>query len=186
MGRITRKYYGEKGANRLTVKMESGRTITYDPARLRGVNVYDTEERAFAPGDRIQFTAKDRELRVVNRTMGTLDALDGSRATVRLDGGRTIRFDVRDHPHIEMAYALTSYVVQSETAKRSILYVDNTKAHEKIVNARTLYVGASRGVDEVIVVTDEKVGAITNLSRNISERIAMEPDLPQAERGLHI
>ena len=182
--------YGEilkadKDANLLTVKMESGRTVTYDPKRLYGVNVYDTEERAFAPGDRIQFTAKARDLGVVNRTMGTLNALDGSQATVTLDGGRKIRFDVTDQPHLDMAYALTSYVVQSETAKRSILYVDNTRAHENIVNARTLYVGASRGVDEVIVVTDEKVRALTNLSRDISERIAMEAEIPQPEHVLH-
>ena len=54
-----------------------------------------------------------------------------------LDTGPTIRFDVRDHPHLEMAYALTSYVVQSETAKRAILYVDNTRAHEQIALERS-------------------------------------------------
>jgi ATP-dependent exoDNAse (exonuclease V) alpha subunit len=43
--------------NTVTVTRESGERLTYDPRRLQGVTVYREAERAFANGDRVQFTA---------------------------------------------------------------------------------------------------------------------------------
>ncbi|MDQ1470861.1 MAG: hypothetical protein QOJ99_2341, partial [Bryobacterales bacterium] len=44
-------------ANQITVKRGDGKTITYDPVRLKGVTIYEPELRSFAEGDRVQFTA---------------------------------------------------------------------------------------------------------------------------------
>ena len=49
-------------ANTLTVELENGSSVTYDPRRLRGVNVFRETEREFATGDRIQFTAPNKDL----------------------------------------------------------------------------------------------------------------------------
>ena len=40
--------------NILTVELANGSSVTYDPRRLRGVNVFRETEREFATGDRIQ------------------------------------------------------------------------------------------------------------------------------------
>jgi hypothetical protein len=41
--------------NESTVRSDNGRSLTYNPTRLSGVNVYTEAERLFAEGDRIQF-----------------------------------------------------------------------------------------------------------------------------------
>jgi hypothetical protein len=43
--------------NALRVDLKDGREASYDPRRLRGVTVYETAERNFSKGDRIQLTA---------------------------------------------------------------------------------------------------------------------------------
>ena len=64
-------------ANTLTVDLDNGSSATYDPRRLRGVNVYRETTREFATGDRIQFTAPDKNLGVANRDLGTVTSLEG-------------------------------------------------------------------------------------------------------------
>jgi hypothetical protein len=44
--------------------------LTYDPAKVRGVSIYEPEVRTFAEGDRVQFTAPLRVLGVSNRDLG--------------------------------------------------------------------------------------------------------------------
>src|SRR5208282_4654576 len=46
--------------NALTVELENATTVTYDPRRLKGVNVFREVEREFATGDRVQFTAPNK------------------------------------------------------------------------------------------------------------------------------
>jgi len=59
--------------NLVTVACGDGRRVTYDPKRLRGVNLYQSEERPFAAGDRIQFRAPVRV--GSNRAKGELHRL---------------------------------------------------------------------------------------------------------------
>src|SRR5262249_60659600 len=59
-------------SNSLTVERINGERLTYDPSRLHGVSVYQEQQRAFAPGDRVQFTAPHREQQIANREFGTL------------------------------------------------------------------------------------------------------------------
>jgi ATP-dependent exoDNAse (exonuclease V) alpha subunit len=86
-------------ANTLTVDLDNGSSATYDPRRLRGVNVYRETTREFATGDRIQFTAPDRDLGVANRDLGTVTSLEHGKIAVRLDGKeeRTITFDPKEY-----------------------------------------------------------------------------------------
>ncbi len=73
-------------ANTLTVELENGSSVTYDPRRLRGVNVFREVEREFAIGDRLQFTAPNKDLGVANRDLGTVVGLEEGKMTLRLDG----------------------------------------------------------------------------------------------------
>lgn len=175
----------DRDLNRLTVQKRDGTAVTYDPARLRGVSVYEPQERSFAPGDRVQFTAKSSTLDVNNRALGTLQGLDAGRAAVALDDGRTVTFHVSDHPHLDFGYALTSYVAQGETVDRVVCYLDNSRAHENITNQRLAYVACSRGRHEAIVITDDKSRAYANLERDVSERVAILPEKPEHRMERH-
>jgi hypothetical protein len=55
--------------NDITVSLEDGRTVTYDPRRLKGVNAYQEAAREFATGDRLQFTSGDKKLGVASRDL---------------------------------------------------------------------------------------------------------------------
>ena len=72
--------------NTVTVSLESGSTATYDPRRLKGVNVFREVEREFAAGDRVQFTAPNKDLGVANRDLGTIVSLADATMTLKLDG----------------------------------------------------------------------------------------------------
>ena len=81
--------------NTVTVEREDGQSVTYDPRRLRGVNAYREVPREFATGERIQFTARDKDLGVNNRDLGIIIKIETSQITVLMDGKeeRTVCFD---------------------------------------------------------------------------------------------
>jgi conjugative relaxase-like TrwC/TraI family protein len=170
--------------NTLTVQRAAGERVTYDPRRLLGVTVYQKEERALAVGDRVQFTAPSRELRVANRELGTIRELAGGQARVDLDDGRQVAFKVADHPHLDLGYAVTSYSGQGLTAERTIVHIDSDRSPESIVNQRLIYVAGSRGRHDLQIFTDNAAALVHNVSRDVSHRSAVE-QAPSARKPEH-
>jgi hypothetical protein len=72
--------------NALTVVLANGSNVTYDPRRLRGINVFRETEGEFATGDRVQFTPPNKELGVANRDLGTVISLEDKTMVLRMDG----------------------------------------------------------------------------------------------------
>src|SRR5262249_41165468 len=92
--------------NVVTVERESGGELSYDPSRLSGVAVYQEVDRRFSEGDRVQFTAPSKDLHVANRELGTIQNIsDDGDLEIRMDSGREIRFNIREHPHLDHGYA---------------------------------------------------------------------------------
>src|SRR6202030_2068515 len=60
-GEYARVEHTNEKENLVTVKRENGEQGSYDPRRLHGVTLYRETERAFSVGDRVQFTAPNRE-----------------------------------------------------------------------------------------------------------------------------
>jgi hypothetical protein len=159
-------------ANTVTVQREDGTRLTYNPSRLSGVSVYQTEDRAFAVGDRVQFTAPSKDLRVANRELGTLERLEDGRATIRLEGGRTLRYRIADHPHLDYGYAVTSHSAQGQTADRVLIHVDTERAGS--ASQRFTYVSISRGRHEATIYTDDAARIGHKLAREVSHRASLE------------
>src|SRR4051812_5820843 len=76
-------------------------------------------ERTFAAGDRVMFLRNERSLGVKNGTLGTLERLEGSSLTVRLDDQRTVPFDLKDYAHVDHGYAATIHKAQGVTVDRA-------------------------------------------------------------------
>ena len=78
-------------------------------------------ERVFAAGDRVMFLRNERSLGVKNGTLGTLERLEGSSLTVRLDGAdqRAVRFDLKDYAQVDHGYAATIHKAQGVTVDRA-------------------------------------------------------------------
>ncbi len=91
-GEYARVEHANEKENLVTVKRENGEQVSYDPRRLHGVTLYRETERAFSQGDRVQFTAPNRERHIANRELGTIEKIDDSgNLQLRLDSGRDRR-----------------------------------------------------------------------------------------------
>ena len=166
--------------NLVTIRRSSGEDVTYDPRRLSGVTLYREAARSFAAGDRVQFTAPDRSRHLANRELGTLERIDEQGSLqVRLDSGRTVRFRLSEHPHLDYGYAVTSYSSQGQTADRVLIHIDADRAPDVLVNRRLAYVAVSRARHDVQIYTNDKAGLAQALDRDISHRTALEFAQPE-------
>jgi conjugative relaxase-like TrwC/TraI family protein len=161
--------------NHVTVERENGQRLTYDPRRLHGVMLYSEAQRAFSEGDRIQFTAPNREQHVANRELGAIEKIEESgNLRIRLDSGRAIAFNIRENPHLDHGYAVTSHSSQGQTADRVLIHVDTEQGGEKLVNRRLAYVAVSRGRYDAQIYTNDKSALANGLGRDVSHRSALE------------
>jgi conjugative relaxase-like TrwC/TraI family protein len=169
--------------NHVTVERENGQSLIYDPRRLQGVTLYREAERAFSEGDRIQFTAPNRDQHVANRELGTIEKIDESGdLRIRLDSGRAIAFNIRENPHLDHGYAVTSHSSQGQTADRVLVHVDTEQGGEKLVNRRLAYVAVSRGRYDAQIYTNDKTALAEALGRDVSHRSALESTRPAGPR----
>jgi conjugative relaxase-like TrwC/TraI family protein len=171
--------------NRITIDRENGAQQTYDPRRLSGVAVYEEVQREFSQGDRVQFTAPARELQVANRELGTIEQVSHSgNLEIRMDSGRDVRFNIRQHPHLDHGYAVTSHSSQGLTAERVLIHVD-TDMSELLVNERFAYVSVSRAQYDAQIYTNDGSQVFRSFSRENARRTATEveqqPSAPKTE-----
>jgi conjugative relaxase-like TrwC/TraI family protein len=160
--------------NLLTVQKEDGTTVSYNPARLYGVTVYRELERKFAVGDRLSFTAPNRELGVANRDLGTVERIDkGDRFSVHMDSGKAVSFDAKEMRHFDHGYAVTSHSSQGLTAERVIVNIDS-HVHSALVNTRFAYVAVSRGSHDAQLYTDNATSLVSNLSHDVVKSSALQ------------
>jgi conjugative relaxase-like TrwC/TraI family protein len=160
--------------NLLTVQKEDGATVTYNPARLYGVNVYRELERGFAVGDRLSFTAPSKELGIANRDLGTVQRIDrGSQLSVKMDNGKSVSFDANQFRHFDHGYAVTSHSSQGLTAERVLVNID-TKTHPELINPRFAYVSVSRAAQDAQIFTNAASSLTASLSQAVTKTSAIE------------
>jgi conjugative relaxase-like TrwC/TraI family protein len=162
-------------ANALTVELASGSSVTYDPRRLRGVQVFRETKREFATGDRIQMTSTNRELGVANRDLGMITGIENGQMSVRMDGkaARTISFDTAQFRQLDHGYAVTSHSSQGLTASRVLAHFDTEGAYS-LINTRLAYVAISRASDDARVYTNNSETLGQRLATDISKTAAVD------------
>jgi ATP-dependent exoDNAse (exonuclease V) alpha subunit len=151
---------------------------TYDPRRQQGVSVFREELRSFSVGDRIQFTAPASDLKVANRELATIEQVgpDGS-MRLKMDGGRAVEIDPRQHPHLDHGYAVTSHSSQGQTAERVLINVDTELAARDLLNSRMAYVAVSRGAHDAQIFTNDVAALPKALGHEVSHAQAHVPEL---------
>jgi conjugative relaxase-like TrwC/TraI family protein len=164
--------------NLLTVVRADGSELTYDPRRQQGVSVYREEPRSFAVGDRIQFTAPASDLKVANRELGTIESIDhDGKLSLKMDGGRDVQLDPREHPHLDHGYAVTSHSSQGQTAERVLIHVDTELAAKDLLNSRMAYVAVSRGAEDAQLYTNDREKLPQALGHDVSHKSAHVPTM---------
>lgn len=149
-------------SNRVTLRLErTGHELQYDPRRAFGVELFTPETRWFAEGEHIQLTrpwANGKRNKIANRELGTIEHLDSNgNARIKLHNGRTVNWSLSAMPHLDYAYAMTSYSLQSRTSERALLHIDIGDSRIRaLIDKPLVYVGSSRGKREILIFTDDK------------------------------
>jgi hypothetical protein len=173
-GRVART---DRESNTVTVTRESGEELSYDPRRLQGVTIYRDTERNFSEGDRVQMTAPYREQKLANRELGTVEKInDTGDLRLKMDSGREVEFNVKQHPHLDYGYAVTSHSSQGQTADRVLIHIDSEHTPGSLLNSRMAYVSVSRAQYDVQMFTNDKEGLSEVLSRDITKATALSID----------
>ncbi len=166
--------------NLLTVDMDNGSSVTYDPRRLQGVHVFREVEREFAVGEKIQVTAPNKDLGVANRDLGTITAMQDGQVSVRMDGkeDRSVAFDPREFRQFDHGYAVTSHSSQGLTAVRVLAHIDTDSARG-LINDRLAYVAISRASDDARIYTNNAETLGQRLSTDVTKTAAVELHIPK-------
>jgi ATP-dependent exoDNAse (exonuclease V) alpha subunit len=140
--------------------------------------VYREEPRSFAVGDRIQFTAPANDLKIANRELGMVESIgqDGQ-MRLKMDGGRDVELDPREHPHLDHGYAVTSHSSQGQTAERVLIHVDTELAAKDLHNSRMAYVAVSRGAEDAQLYTNDREKLPEALGHDVSHESAHTPTI---------
>lgn len=180
-GRVISTSLASDAVNALTVRLDDGRTVTYDPRRLYGVEVFKEDTRKFSEGDTIQYRRPHdergpygrRSRMAVTSELGTVEKIEGSIFTVRKHDGRLVKFDTRTFKHVDHGYATTSFLSQSLTAADGVIIHIDTRTSRILVNMRMLKVAATRGVDDIRIVTNSRDDLLDAVSRKQDKTIAL-------------
>jgi ATP-dependent exoDNAse (exonuclease V) alpha subunit len=174
-GEYARVAATDRETNTVTVKRYGGEDLSYDPRRLQGVTLYRDAERTFAQGDRVQMTAPYHEQKLANRELGTVEQIDkNGNLKLKMDSGREVEFNARQHPHLDYGYAVTSHSSQGQTADRVLIHVDSAEAHGELLNSRMAYVSVSRAQFDVKMYTNDAKTLGQELSRNVTKATALQ------------
>jgi conjugative relaxase-like TrwC/TraI family protein len=168
--------------NQLTVERQDGQHVTYNPERLHGIAAYREIVREFSEGDRIQFTVSKPDMDLKNRDLGTIERIDGTSMSVRMDGekDRTLTLDTSQMRHFDHGYAVTSHSSQGLTTDRVLVNMDTT-AHPELINTRFAYVSVSRASQDARIYTNDVSTLAERLSTDISKASAIEVSKPSSE-----
>ena len=132
-------------------------------------------EREFATGDRIQFGAPNKDLKVANRDLGTIATITDRQIAVKMDGKseRLVTFDVREFRQFDHGYAVTSHSSQGLTAGRVLANID-TDSSRNLINDRLAYVAISRASDDARIYTNNAETLGERLATDISKSAALD------------
>ncbi|KDR88521.1 Ti-type conjugative transfer relaxase TraA, partial [Agrobacterium tumefaciens] len=119
-----------------------------------GERVFQTNngKRAFAAGDRIIFLENNRDLRVKNGMLGTVEHVEKGKIIARLDGrgGDSVSIPTDSYQAIDHGYATTIHKNQGATVDRSFVLASRT------MDRHLTYVAMTRHRDSVQLYADSQ------------------------------
>ncbi|TCM16615.1 AAA domain-containing protein [Novosphingobium sp. ST904] len=180
--RVVRMVTDDAERQVLELADEHGRTVRWNPrlGRPQRVNVFNVEDRELTRGDRIQWRLVNHDLDIKNAERGTVEALEGSRATIRWDrDGRRQSIDLDHHKTWDHGYAETIYAAQSKTYDR--VYV-LAPLGSPLVNGKNYYTAITRARFGVKLWTQDRDKLAEFLTVRSGEKTSALEGLGRVER----
>ncbi len=157
---------GERGTviglkdGKVELAMPDGEIRRFDPDRLPrnlkhdAVTIFERKEIALHEGDRIRWTAKDDQRRLLNGDIAHVARIDGDTITVKAGDGQLHDLP-RGDPMLErldLAYAINVHVAQGMTARDGIIMMSE---RERMLNTSASFlVAVTRIAENATLVTD--------------------------------
>jgi DNA primase catalytic core len=168
-------------ANLVTVEVKDRlgkRELTYDPKRYFGVEIFNAAELPIAEGERLQLTRPWRVGRetIPNRSMAIVEGIgEDGKATLVFQDGKRMAWDPKQNPHVDYAYAVTSYSVQFATAQKVAIHLDTGDSKIwQLLDKPFLYVSTTRGKSDVRIFTDDAERLLDPVNSPV-QRMALKP-----------
>ncbi len=164
--------------NRLTVRAESGVSITFSPMTHRQLSVYQPERAELARGDVVRITRNDAQLDVANGDRFKVADVAAGKLTLS-DGKRTVELKADKPLHLDHAYATTVHSAQGLTSDRVLI-----DAHSKsLTTAKDVYyVAISRARHEARIYTDNVKELPAAIARESVKLAALDIERGTAQR----
>jgi hypothetical protein len=133
-------------ASHIVARDQHGVERVVSPTQARSFSVHERHEIEVAPGDRLLLTGNRREadFRATNGELAKVRSVDGGR--IQLEDGRTLPANYRE---FDYGYAITAHRSQGKTVDAVVLSGDGMKQEQ-------FYVAASRGRNEIAIVTSDR------------------------------
>ncbi|WP_035199117.1 Ti-type conjugative transfer relaxase TraA [Agrobacterium tumefaciens] len=144
---------------------EAGRELTFQT---------NNGKRAFATGDRIIFLENNRDLRVKNGMLGTVEHVEPNKIIARLDGrgGDSVSIPTHSYQAIDHGYATTIHKNQGATVDRAFVLASST------MDRHLTYVAMTRHRDSVQLYAD--IQEFAKAGRLVDHGIASYEHNPQS------
>ena len=173
---------------KVVVKLEStGRNVKFSPQRIDPMIDSDRMQlttletvRVFE-GDRIRWTATDKERGMHNAAMATITSIEGGRVTVELASKETVTLAANDPmlSRLDLAYALNAHMAQGVTADKAIGVMQSFESN--LSNQLLTNVIVTRVRDDLIMVVDDQKRLEAQLDRNTGYKTSSLESLGRLE-----
>jgi hypothetical protein len=139
----------------ITLRRSDGTEVEWRPTAMPHVAVHAEQEREFAVGDRLRFTANDYSVGVVNGQTGIVETIDATARvmTVRADEGEVVTLNIDQALRADHGYCTTVHAAQGQTCERVLVDADVSSA---TANQSLYYVAISRARSSVTLYTDDR------------------------------
>ena len=160
-------------ANKITVRLDSGREVAFDPSRIKGAELYNKEQREFAEGDVIRLRKNDKGLDLQNGAVGVVKKIEGDKLHLEMAGNKELQvIDTKQYQHLDHGYVMTSHGAQG-------MSIDSAWIHHNVSAGvhgnRQIYVDVTRAKEDLRLYTQNADIAAKQVSNGMAKETASGP-----------
>jgi conjugative relaxase-like TrwC/TraI family protein len=131
-----------------------------------------TKEIKVHEGDKIRWTANDKNRGIHNSALGRVLVIDAKGITIEAGDKSIVRLNSGDPMmrRLDLAYTLNMHMAQGVTTDKAIIVMGSDERF--LANQRLFNVGITRARDGVIVITDDQVKLARQLDRTPGDKLS--------------
>ena len=175
---ITSKH---KQSKSLCLSRENGRAFTFSLNALsdfkesskdleRPIEIYRKGRIELQAGDIIQWKRNEKTLGINNSELAKIQSMTKDEITIQHQDSKTttMKLDASALKHLDYGYVLTTYGAQGKDKKRGIGLIESINRFSTTIE--NYYVETTRGISEMIVVTDDKDNLVKTITTRDSQK----------------